>query len=1430
MTVYPIPILTAVDNTSGTLCNNSQTNITVSDLILGAVVRIIGVTISGAPGNITGYSPVNSTFASGSSITDLLVNTTTTDQTIQYDFQSTANGCSGNIQSIIITVRPNAVFSVTNIPSTVCEGALTPSNIIINSSTVGQQVLLKSITATGGVTGVIPVGTLYSSFPVTLADVLDNPTNVSQTITYEFEGSLGGACINPTTQFVTVTVSPKPEGANDTKMICSDLTIGYNLLLNVATLGNNVGSTFTWVATDNANVTGENTAPENGIGPIITDILTNLTNVDQVVQYTVTPTGTNGCIGSTFIISITVKPEPVGVTALAPQICSGTMVAYDLQANVNGPGGNVLASTFTWIAAANPDVTGESTSIKTGSIIDDVLVNTTTADAIVVYTVIPTSQVGGCIGNPFTISVRVNPKQIFSAGPDLAVCVSENDILIDGSVTFANSTYSWSGGTFDNATLEKPRYILSAADKAVLVPTNRTLSFSVLGSGACPDLTDQMVLTINPLPVVVFTGLPPGSPSSLAENSPPITLTGNLAGGTFTITPATSVIGSTFINVVDRAVFDPSAAELGSNFIRYTFTNVNGCTNFNQQEVFVNPVTTVDFAIQGAVLNAVGEFEICAEQGLVKLLGFPVPSDGFPPETRFTPEGPNATNMTIVQVGQDYFIQTTGLPSDTYRIRYTFKNQFDAITFRERTVRFFAAPVSAFSSANNCIVSDVVFTDISTINPSPFPAVVTSWEWAFGDNTFSTNQNPSKRYAAAGTYNVSLKVTTSQGCADFSDPFVLRVGDVPEVDFSWSAICNNDNTNFQDKTTKVVGSTPPGISVITAYSWDFGDGDVLAPGIGTIPAGTHGGRTFGTYKDPQHKYVTNGTYVTNLNVDTNDGCSNSKAQNVFILPYTTVTPVAGAEYLEDFEGSDGGWIAEAFNATNSTFTNIIKSDTSWIWGPPTGATINNTVSGSNVWWTGANGNSYFQNENSVVDGPCFDLTSLLRPMVTLDYYSDSEKNIDGAVLQYSINGGLTWRIVGPPEGQSNRDEGINWFNGVGILSNPGTQAIGNYGWTDKQTSWKNARFNLDMIPVANRSQVRLRIAFASNDGNDPTQTFDGFAFDNFFVGEKARNVLVEHFTTSTLNASVNADTYLNGLYQQQLTDRGTSDFQHIQYHVNFAGVDPLNRDNPADPAARALYFGASQPPYTIMDGILIPGKFTGVTNELNKVEIDRRALVEPPFTLTLKDTTSIDNKTISVKMVITAKQNFNSPLIINVALVEKSVGTFQNVLRKNLFGSAGETVNLSWVQGQILNKVVMDVPLDVPISDPNGLLLIGYVQDKNTKEIYQSIAINGPVKTGDPVVGVDDEPVLAALNSIQMFPNPANQQFTFGLPAEVHPGTGWRIIDQRGFTVLEGDFTQKVNGKMEVSVADLPNAVYFVVISSRQGAAIYKKLVVMNRN
>ncbi|MBX2917529.1 MAG: hypothetical protein KF856_19855, partial [Cyclobacteriaceae bacterium] len=1348
-----------------------------------------------------------------------------------------ANGCAGTPIVVVVTVNPASITTSSPLTVTRCSG-VGPLNFTPTFNVAGT-----TYSWTSSISGTINPASVMANGTSTITD---NPINIGSlpgAVTYTFIPTAPGGCIGNSFSY-TVTVNPEPVGVNDIKSVCSDEVINYNLLLNVASLGNNVGSTFSWVATDNANplVTGESTSAVNG--PVITDIITNLTNVDQLIVYTVTPTGANGCVGVSFQITVTVKPEPVGASATAPDICSGSSVGYDLQNNVNTLG-NSLAANFTWTAASQPNVTGETTALRTGSVINDVLINNSGVNQVVIYTVTPTSQVGACLGNSFIIQVNVNPKAIFTAGPDLAVCVDQNDIEIQGSVTFAPSTYSWSGGTFNNNTLEKPRYILSAADKAVTVPTVRVLTLTTAASGVCPAEVETMNLTLNPLPNASFIGLP--FSGSAPQNGPDIKLNAFQAGGLFTIVPgsgltATTIDGGTgfdqaFLTPANATIYDGTPAS--ENTITYTFTDLNGCSNSTSQNLRVNPLTNVNFVIQGSITDSDGDFRVCADNGDLLLTPIDGGNPGIPP-TFFESL---SSGISVLFDGTNYTLRTDGVASGTYIIKFTYTNSLGVTSSVERNVKVQASPVVSFSSTGSCIDSPTVFTNTSTLNPTPPGPIgtptIASVEWNFGDfsgvtgapagtipvgtnggRTTGTYDNPSHIYGNASSYTVSLKVTTSQGCAStFTNSTPVIVGTIPLVDFDYFAICNNDSTRFKALITNL------GSSTIAQYNWNFGDGDMLS-GLGTISPPANSGRTIGTYVEPIHKYINTGGYNPTLTVTTNLGCTSApRTRPITIVPYVTVVATSGNP-PENFN-TQAGWFIE--NLINPDDNSLV----SWKHGTPTGTVITPGNSAGNVWWSGNNNNSYFANEKSAVNSPCFDLDNLERPMVALDYFSDLESNLDGVVLQYSINGGATWEIVGPAVTEP-RDQGVNWFNGAAIPSNPGNQILGQYGWTNKQGSWKNARFNLDMIPkIGNeRKQVRFRLALASNGTNAPGVTYDGFAFDNVYVGEKQRHVLIEHFTTSQLGISVTADNYLNGLYQTQLTDRGFSDFDQIQYHVNFNGVDPLNRDNPADPAARALRYRVSQPPYTIMDGRLETGKFTGVYTEINKIEIDRRALIDPVFDLQLTDLPTADNTKMSVRLTLTARQAYTRPVLINVALLEKDVNGNKNVLRKNLFTPAGQLIELPFAALEQRNVEALNVVMDVPIVNPNGLMLVGYVQDVQTNEILQSVVLRTGIapKQTDPVTAADDMPALATLQSIQIFPNPASLEFKFGLPADVAPGTYWKILDQRGTIVLDGDFEGSINGIKPIDISGLANAVYYVVMTSPQGATVHRKLVVVNRN
>ena len=79
-------------------------------------------------------------------------------------------------------------------------------------------------------------------------------------------------------------------------------------------------------------------------------------------------------------------------------------------------------------------------------------------------------------------------------------------------------------------------------------------------------------------------------------------------------------------------------------------------------------------------------------------------------------------------------------------------------------------PVANFFAAIRTGVAplNVSFNDLSTNTP-------TSWNWSFGDNSYSDAQNPTHVYAAAGTYTINFTACTAGGCDSDIEPGYVTV-------------------------------------------------------------------------------------------------------------------------------------------------------------------------------------------------------------------------------------------------------------------------------------------------------------------------------------------------------------------------------------------------------------------------------------------------------------------------------------------------------------------------------------------------------------------------------------------------------------------------------------------------------------------------------
>ena len=157
------------------------------------------------------------------------------------------------------------------------------------------------------------------------------------------------------------------------------------------------------------------------------------------------------------------------------------------------------------------------------------------------------------------------------------------------------------------------------------------------------------------------------------------------------------------------------------------------------------------------------------------------------------------------------------------------------------------APTANFTvnTASAQVNTPVQFTDTSLSGT----AVVTGWNWDFGDGRSSTEQNPSHAYQEGGTYDVTLQVTSAHGSNTIVRDNVITITTLPPV-----AEFSVDNTNpAAGAVVNFTDLSDAGTAPITRWFWTFGDG------------GTN------SLQNPSKVYTDPGTFPVSLQVTTEHG-------------------------------------------------------------------------------------------------------------------------------------------------------------------------------------------------------------------------------------------------------------------------------------------------------------------------------------------------------------------------------------------------------------------------------------------------------------------------------------------------------------------------------------------------------------------------------
>lgn len=414
----------------------------------------------------------------------------------------------------------------------------------------------------------------------------------------------------------------------------------------------------------------------------------------------------------------------------------------------------------------------------------------------------------------YTVTVNANPQApvISSNTP---VCLGQT-ISLSSNAT-AGATYSWSGPQGFSSSLQNPS--ISPAT----INNSGSYSMYVTVNGCTSSTSTTQVTVVNP----------PQAPS-VSSNSP--VCEGAVLQLNAVTTPNTSYFWTgpaAFSSGQQNPAINNTALANAGNYSCYVV--VGGCTSATS--------TLVVQIAPSPVLTFTGPATACGQNvTLNALAGISAP--GTISSVNWFQGGINIGSGTSIS---HQFSQTAPVLVSGIIVATSGNNCTDTATF---SVQLNDIPVADFDTEDLCNGQGVQFHEQHGWqgNGGNGPDYI----WFFGGAT-DTGGDPVHTFSGPGSYPVTLVVFNSgTTCAD-TITRQITVYPVIQSSFTYQAAC------FQE--VSFAGTAAPD-SLVTAYSWDFGDGNN------------------GSEASVTHSYGQPGNYLVVFDAVTSYGCTFSSSQNI----------------------------------------------------------------------------------------------------------------------------------------------------------------------------------------------------------------------------------------------------------------------------------------------------------------------------------------------------------------------------------------------------------------------------------------------------------------------------------------------------------------------------------------------------------------------
>ena len=831
------PMLT-IPEPSQTLCENT----TPIDL---------EVTASGGDGlyQYQWYSNTTNTNTGGTALTGANNPSYTPDTSISGQF----------FYYCLVTTLTSGCETVSN----VSEIIINPEPTIIQQPLIEQSVCRDSVPSTLSVNYIDGVGvSSYQWYQSTVCDNTDlatpivsansasftPPTDVVGSVYYfvvlQF---IEGGCSSIVSDCALVNVGEIPSIDDVTQTVCSSSSFSVT-----PTNGGGINSSdvvpnptlYTWTVNSDPFILGasNNSIPQGSIA----QTLENTTNVPKQIIYTVTPIsdGVGNCVGDTFDITVTVNPTPTIADETLTTCSSNTVTFIPSGDGLGGTDIVPVNTTYTWTFVDNVSVSGESTSTSSGeAFFSQTLVNNDSSPQAVDYQVTPISDLG-CIGQPFIVTIIVDPVPFVLNKTD-EICSGtsfEIDPLdnLPTEIVPSGTTYTWTTIGNPNLTGWSDESVgQTTITQALTNTTNIAESITYVvtpQSGSCSGATFEVVVNVLPVPEISSI-TPIAQVLCSGEDSVEVTFDATVTGSTFEYTltntsiPAEVTGYEAHLNGVGTlpALTLTNGLTTAYELVYEIAPTANGCAgNPVQFTITINPSPQVNFDQL--------DQNLCNET-----VSVPVALSSPSPDTDVSWTRNSPVGLIGFIAGDDQ--GTTIIPS--YNLENTTDEPIDVIFTATATTNDTTAcsggtslyvltinPTARLDAIpNQTICSQSNFNDVFVNSPT-LPSTSITYEWTVtsaGSNLsgYTTNAGPigvsdpifGETITNASNLAEDLVYTLTpyfDGCAGTTQTFTITVLPTPEIFAMDEVICSEDTFNVIPSN----GSTSTTIvPVNTTYTW-----------------------------------------------------------------------------------------------------------------------------------------------------------------------------------------------------------------------------------------------------------------------------------------------------------------------------------------------------------------------------------------------------------------------------------------------------------------------------------------------------------------------------------------------------------------------------------------------------------------------------------